>query len=81
MDLLKKLDFDDGCSRYEVNKTDPSKHHHHHLICTNCGKVIEFQDDFLEPLEEDIKKKLGFTVSDPQVKFFGLCKECQEAQQ
>ena len=32
-------------------------------------------------LEEDIKKKLGFTVSDHQVKFFGLCKECQEAQQ
>ena len=51
------------------------------MICTNCGKVIEFQDDFLEPLEADIKKKLGFTVSDHQVKFFGLCKECQEAQQ
>ncbi len=79
--ILQKMEFGDGCSRYEVNKTDPSKHHHHHLICTNCGKVIEFQDDFLEPLEEDIKKKLGFTVSDHQVKFFGLCKECQEAQQ
>ena len=78
--ILQKMEFGDGCSRYEVNRTDPSKHHHHHLICTNCGKVIEFQDDLLEPLEDDIKEKLGFTVSDHQVKFFGLCKECQEAQ-
>ena len=74
------MEFGDGCSRYEVNRTDPSKHHHHHLICTNCGKVIEFQDDLLEPLEDDIKEKLGFTVSDHQVNSLASAKKCQEAQ-
>lgn len=76
--ILQKLEFGDGCSRYEVNTTDPREHHHHHLICQKCGKVIEFEDDLLENLEEDIKEKLGFKVTDHQVKFFGICKECQE---
>ena len=40
--ILQKMEFGDGCSRYEVNDTDPTRHHHHHLICTKCGKVEEF---------------------------------------
>ncbi|MBS5718179.1 MAG: transcriptional repressor, partial [Megasphaera micronuciformis] len=38
MDLLKKLDFDDGCSRYELNDCEEDGHFHHHLICLDCGK-------------------------------------------
>ena len=77
--ILQKMEFGDGCSRYEVNATDPSAHHHHHLICMSCGKVIEFEDDLLEPLEETISQKSGFQIVDHQVKFFGKCKECQES--
>lgn len=76
--ILQKMEFGDGCARYEVNTTDPSKHHHHHLICTKCGKVYEFDDDLLEDLEQDIAKKSGFQIRDHQVKFFGICKDCQE---
>ena len=76
--ILQKLEFGDGCSRYEVNTTNPQEHHHHHLICQKCGKVIEFEDDLLDNLEADIQEKLGFKVTDHQVKFFGVCKECQE---
>ena len=72
------MEFGDGCSRYEVNTTDPSEHHHHHLICTKCGKVTEFEDDLLENLETDIHDKLGFRVENHQVKFYGVCKECQQ---
>ena len=42
-----------------------------------CGKVMEFSDDLLEPLEKDIIEKSGFKIVDHQVKFFGYCKECQ----
>ncbi len=77
--ILQKIEFGDGCSRYEVNTLDPTQHHHHHLICTKCGKVIEFEEDLLDDLERDIKTKTGFSVQDHQVKFFGLCKECQAA--
>ena len=78
--ILQKMEFGDGCSRYEVNTTDPSQHHHHHLICTSCGKVQEFEDDLLENLEQDIMQKSQFKIYDHQVKFFGLCRECQEKQ-
>ena len=78
--ILQKMEFGDGCSRYEVNTIDPTSHHHHHLICTQCGKVEEFDDDLLENLEHDIEQKTGFQVVDHQVKFFGICKECQAKQ-
>ena len=77
--ILQKMEFGDGCSRYEVNTTNPDEHHHHHLICTKCGKVTEFEDDLLDNLEADIKEKLGFKVENHQVKFYGICKECQKA--
>ena len=75
--ILQKMEFGDGCSRYEVNATNPSEHHHHHLICTKCGKVTEFEDDLLDDLENDIEQKMGFHVENHQVKFYGICKECQ----
>lgn len=77
--LLQKMEFGDGCSRYELNTTDPSAHQHHHLICIRCNKVIEFEDDLLEALEQDIADKSGFRIVDHQVKFFGYCKECQNS--
>ena len=76
--ILQKMEFGDGCSRYEATDTDPTRRHHHHLICTKCGKVEEFDEDLLETLEADIERKTGFRTLDHQVKFFGICKECQE---
>ena len=78
IDILQKIEFGDGCARYELNLTEPNSHQHHHLICTSCKKVIEFSEDMLDNLEVDIMKKCGFKVTDHQVKFFGLCEECQK---
>ncbi len=75
MNLVYKLDFDDGCSRYELNNRK-EYHRHHHLICTKCGNVEEVEEDLLDSLEEQIKKKNGFRVQDHKVKFYGFCKEC-----
>ncbi|SFL81712.1 Fur family transcriptional regulator [Pelosinus propionicus] len=77
LDVLQKMDFGDGRSRYEINeKTTP--HHHHHLICLSCNKVKEFEDDLLETLETVISRKSNFTIVDHQVKFYGYCDECQQ---
>ena len=77
LDVLQKIDFGDGRSRYEVNQSGAS-HRHHHLICLSCGKVCEFEEDLLETLEAEIARKSGFQIVDHQVKFFGYCRECQE---
>ena len=77
--ILLKIEFGDGCTRYELNTTDPNKHCHHHLICLKCHKVIEFDEDRLDELEADIAKKSGFKILNHEVKFVGYCSECQEA--
>ena len=81
MDLLKKLDFDDGCSRYELNDRDNEGHFHHHLICLGCGKVWECQDDLLETLESILQKRLHFHTVDHQLKVYGYCEECEKKRQ
>lgn len=75
LDILHKIDFGDGCARYEL--AEQQTHNHHHLICVNCGKVIEFNDDLLESLETWIEKKTHFRITDHQLKFYGYCKECR----
>ena len=75
--ILVRMDFGDGCARYELNTTDPKVHHHHHLICLKCKKVIEFEEDLLDELEADIADKSGFKILNHEVKFFGYCKDCQ----
>lgn len=76
--ILKKMEFGDGCSRYEISSTDSDAHQHHHLICLSCGKIREVADDLLDELENDVAQKSGFKITDHQVKLFGYCKECQK---
>ncbi|MFR5264007.1 Fur family transcriptional regulator [Clostridium sp.] len=77
MGVIYKLDFNDGCSRYEM-ANDSDQHRHHHLVCSTCGKVYEVEDDLLEDLENQIESKYGFIIEDHAVKFFGTCKECRK---
>lgn len=75
MELIYKIDLDDGCSRYELNKNEED-HRHHHLICMKCGSVAEAEEDLLESLEEQILKKNKFLVKNHRVKFYGYCEKC-----
>lgn len=79
--LIDRIHFNDGCIRYEIGHIfdGDSKHSHHHLICRTCGRVMPFEDDFLEDLEAQIEADTGFHVLDHELKFYGQCKECAEA--
>ena len=46
VNVIYKLDLNDGCSRYELVHSD-EEHRHHHLVCNKCKKVFEVQDDLL----------------------------------
>ena len=74
--ILQKNDFGDGRIRYEFSRSD--EHHHHHLICLQCGKVAEFDDDLLESLETMIGNKTKFRVVDHDLKFYGYCRNCRD---
>ncbi|MCI8319676.1 MAG: transcriptional repressor [Dorea sp.] len=78
MQLVDRINLDDGCVRYEIGEdiSAGGKHHHHHLICRTCGKVQSFKDDWLEGLERHIEMEAGFHVLDHELKFYGQCREC-----
>lgn len=70
-DLAEARQFQDGQTRYEVS--DDDGHHHDHLICTKCGKIIEFVDDRIEQLQVEVAASFGFTVSDHKMELYGIC--------
>jgi Fur family ferric uptake transcriptional regulator len=79
LELIDTLDLEDGFVRYElVRNTEAGHHHHHHLICLSCGRVLEFKEDLMEPLEEKIESTTGFKISDHEVKMYGYCNECKK---
>jgi len=81
LNLIDKLNLGDGYVRYEIGKQENKDgcHHHHHLICTSCGKVLTFQDDLLETLEQKIEETMGFFVTDHEAKFYGYCEDCRKS--
>lgn len=80
--LINKLDIGEGQSRYEF-KSDKRKEHHHHLICTKCGRIIDYSDFVEEELElvkrteKTLALKYNFTVQDHNIEFYGLCEKCK----
>lgn len=80
-DLINKLDIGDGKSRYEY-RSDRKKEHHHHLVCTKCGKIIDYSDfsdeevELFIEAEKNIFSKYSFQVQDHNIEFYGLCKDC-----
>ncbi len=71
--LAHEVHFEDGLTRYEV----PGEHHHDHLICTRCGKNIEFEDSEIELLQEKLAKHNGFILTSHRMVLFGLCSDCR----
>ncbi len=55
-----------------------NKPHHDHMICVNCGKIIEFEDEVIEKRQYEIAKKYDFKIEHHLMQLFGLCKECQK---
>src|SRR5262245_12868883 len=67
--LANQRQFGDGQARFEV-----TGEHHDHLICTQCGLILEFEDDEIERLQDRIAERLGgFTVTRHRHELYGLC--------
>ena len=75
--LIDKLSIDDGSARYELGRELGSgRHHHHHAICLGCRTVFSLEEDLLDNLEQSLRDRLGFAVTDHEVKFYGYCRTC-----
>ena len=74
VNLISSISFGKEGKKYESNANDQ---HHDHIICTSCGKIVEFFDESIEKRQEDIAQQNGFIITDHSMQLFGLCNQCQ----
>ena len=73
-DLVTSISFGAQGKKYELGH----KQHHDHMICTSCDEIIEFVDEKIEKLQEDVAKKVSFKITAHTMQIFGICKNCQD---
>jgi len=84
MGFIFKFDFGDGRARYELTENSAGAYHHHHLVCTECGRIVdytEFIDEekgLLEHIEKVLSKKYNFKITNHLIRFYGLCNTCRK---
>jgi Fur family ferric uptake transcriptional regulator len=66
--------FGDGLTRYEI--ADEASHHDH-LICVECGRITEFEEDRIEELQEKVATRYGFELRSHKHELYGVCALCR----
>ena len=70
--LVNERHFDDLQARYEV----VTQRHHDHFICERCGKIIEFENEAIERMQEIVASQLKATLTRHKMELYGICAEC-----
>lgn len=70
-DLLSKRNFGDNMTRYESSFKRQS---HDHLICMDCGRIVEFSNTLFEKIPQQLCSELGFQFSSYSFNIFARCK-------
>ena len=71
-ELLAKRNFGDGLTRYESSF---NRKNHDHLICINCGEIIEFTSTKVQKIVDQMCNELGFENAGYSFNIFGKCKD------
>ncbi len=50
--------------------------HHDHMICLDCGRILEFRNDEIERLQEEVARRKGFVLESHNLRLFGRCPSC-----
>ncbi|RXQ97635.1 transcriptional repressor [Ancylomarina salipaludis] len=73
--LVIKHQFGKNIAQFE-KAYDSNKHDH--LICTKCGKVLEFCDTRLEDVRNNVSDDMDFLVSHHSLYIYGTCQDCRK---
>ena len=80
LELLEQLglvtETDLGGGRVRYHPAD--KGHHHHLICQECGAVIDLDESMLSPLKDALRRKYEFIADLRHLGIFGRCVKCRQ---
>ncbi|MBE9487492.1 MAG: transcriptional repressor [Desulfuromonadales bacterium] len=72
--IAAERNFGDGQTRFESVHADE---HHDHLVCTNCGLIIEFEDQKIEELQKLVASQHNFKIENHRLELYGLCEDCR----
>jgi len=75
--LVAEHDFGEGFKRYEHRLSRQPEHEH--LICTECGDVLEFRSREVRRIQNQVREEHGFRPVRHKLEIYGLCRSCQEA--
>lgn len=73
---LKLIEEHDFGKDYKFYEHTPGHEHHDHIICIDCGKIIEFSDPTLEALKEKITLQNGFKMREHHLTIYAECTRC-----
>ena len=71
--ILEEQDFGDGKKLYERAQ---GRKHHDHFVCIKCGRIIEFENEPIERLQDSEARKHRFKIVYHSLKLFGFCRSC-----
>ena len=71
--IVVKYSMGEGHAHYEMVW---QQEHHDHIICTECGKIIEFTDEKIERRQLEICKEKGVKILRHSLQIWGICSSC-----
>jgi Fur family ferric uptake transcriptional regulator len=71
--LVHRIEMNQGQARYEMMV---GRHHHDHMICLDCGRIIEFESREIERLQDEICRRKGFKMTGHMHQIRGRCANC-----
>lgn len=74
--LLHEIDLGDDQKTYDPNFVDSPAHNH--LVCIDCGKVVEFEDSHIQLLNECTTRRLGYRPAKQTLKIEGCCEKLRQ---
>src|SRR3989475_2252024 len=74
--LLREMDFGKDHKFYDPNYADHPNHSH--IICQDCDKIVEFESEKIEKLENEISHKLGFELKMQRLQISARCEELKK---
>ncbi len=72
-DLLRQIDLGESQVTYDPNFLD--KPSHNHLVCIDCGNVVEFEDAHVDIQTDCVSRRLGFRTIRQSIKIEASCEQ------
>ncbi len=67
--LVRRHHFEGGQAVFELDRGA----HHDHILCVDCGEVVEFLDEIIEERQRAVAKRFGFEIEDHSLTLYGRC--------